>query len=82
MHVDLKTEEVDLKTLPSEAKIIKWSYLGGYSDSDDIENNSSIKVNCILKWLLLQSIHYLLNIKIGYLKKVAYCNFFEKTKSI
>ncbi|MCT7542344.1 hypothetical protein N5U20_04395 [Aliarcobacter butzleri] len=78
MQIDSKTEEVDLKTLPSEAKIIKWSYLGGYSDSDDIENNSSIKSKLYPEMITSPKHTLLIKYKNRVFKKIVYCNFFEK----
>lgn len=78
MQIDSKTEEVDLKTLSPEAKIIKWSYLGGYSDSDDIENNSSIKSKLYPEMITSPKHTLLIKYKNRVFKKVVYCNFFEK----
>jgi hypothetical protein len=79
MQVDSKTEEVDLKILPQEAKIIKWSYLGGYADSDDIENNSTIKSKLYPEMITSPKHTLLIKYKNRVFKKVVYCNFFEKT---
>ena len=79
MQVDSKTEEVDLKILPQEAKIIKWSYLGGYADSDDIENNSTIKSKLYPEMITSPKHTVLIKYKNRVFKKVVYCNFFEKT---
>lgn len=79
MQIDSKTEEVDLKILPPEVKIIKWSYLGGYSDSDDIENNSSIKSKLYPEMITSPKHTLLIKCKNRVFKKVVYCNFFEKT---
>lgn len=78
MQVDSKTEEVDLKTLPQDAKIIKWSYLGGYADSDDIENNSTIKSKLYPEMITSPKHTLLIKHKNRVFKKVVYCNFFEK----
>jgi len=78
MQVDSKTEEVDLETLPQEAKIIKWSYLGGYADSDDIENNSTIKSKLYPEMITSPKHTLLIKYKNRVFKKVVYCNFFEK----
>ena len=78
MQVDSKTEEVDLKTLPQEAKIIKWSYLGGYADSDDIEDNSTIKSKLYPEMITSPKHTLLIKYKNRVFKKVVYCNFFEK----
>jgi len=78
MQIDSKTEEVDLKILPQEAKIIKWSYLGGYADSDDIENNSTIKSKLYPEMITSPKHTLLIKYKNRVFKKVVYCNFFEK----
>lgn len=78
IQIDSKTEEVDLKTLPLEAKIIKWSYLGGYSDSDEIENNSTIKSRLYPEMITSPKHTLLIKYKNRVFKKVVYCNFFEK----
>lgn len=78
MEIDSKTEEVDLKTMPQEAKIIKWSYLGGYADSDDIENNSIIKSKLYPEMITSPKHTLLIKYKNRVFKKVVYCNFFEK----
>lgn len=78
MQVDSKTEEVDLETLPEEARIIKWSYLGGYADSDDIENNSTIKSKLYPEMITSPKHTLLIKYKNRVFKKVVYCNFFEK----
>jgi len=78
MQIDSKTEEVDLKTLPNEAKIIKWSYLGGYADSDDIENNSTITGKLFPEMITSPKHTLLIKYKNRVFKKVVYCNFFER----
>jgi hypothetical protein len=78
MQVDSKIEEVDLKTLPQEAKIIKWSYTGGYADSDDIENNSKISTKLYPEMITSPKHTLLIKYKNRVFKKVVYCNFFEK----
>jgi hypothetical protein len=78
MQIDSKTEEVDLNTLPPEAKILKWSYLGGYADSDDIENNSTIKSKLYPEMITSPKHTLLIKYKNRVFKKVVYCNFFEK----
>lgn len=78
MQIDSKTEEVDLKTLPQEAKIIKWSYLGGYADSEDIENNSTITGKLYPEMITSPKHTLLIKYKNRVFKKVVYCNFFER----
>lgn len=78
MQIDSKTEEADLKTLPPEAKIIKWSYLGGYSDSDDIKNNSTIKSKLYPEMITSPKHTLFIKYKNRVFKKVIYCKFFEK----
>lgn len=78
MQIDSKTEEVDLKPLPQEAKIVKWTYLGGYADSDDIENNSTIKSKLYPEMITSPKHTLLIKYKNRVFKKVVYCNFFEK----
>ena len=78
MQIDSKTEEVDLKTLPNEAKIIKWSYLGGYADNDDIENNSTITGKLFPEMITSPKHTLLIKYKNRVFKKVVYCNFFER----
>lgn len=78
MQVDSKTEEDNLKPLPQEAKIIKWSYLGGYADSDDIENNSTIISKLYPEMITSPKHTLLIKYKNRVFKKVIYCNFFEK----
>lgn len=78
MQIDSKTEEVDLKTLPEEAKIIKWSYLGGYADSEDIENNSTITSKLYPEMITSPKHTLLIKYKNRVFKKVVYCNFFER----
>jgi len=78
MQVDSKTEEIDLETLPQDAKIIKWSYLGGYADSDNIENNSTIKSKLYPEMITSPKHTLLIKYKNRVFKKVVYCNFFEK----
>jgi len=78
MQIDSKTEEVDLKTLPNEAKIIKWSYLGSYADSDDIENNSTITGKLFPEMITSPKHTLFIKYKNRVFKKVVYCNFFER----
>jgi len=77
MQIDLKTEEVDLKSLPKEAKIIRWSYLGGYADTDDIQNNTII-AKLFPEMITLPKHTLLIKYKNRVFKKVVYCNFFER----
>lgn len=78
MQIDLKTEEVDLTLLPDETKIIKWSYTGGYADSNDIENNSKISTKLYPEMITSPKHTLLIKYKNRVFKKVVYCNFFEK----
>jgi len=78
MQIDSKTEEVDLKTLPQEAKIIRWSYQGGYADSEDIENNSAITSKLYPEMITSPKHTLLIKYKNRVFKKVVYCNFFER----
>jgi len=80
MQIDSKTEEVDLKTLPYEAKIIKWAYVGGYADSEDIENNSTIKSKLYSEMITSPKHTILIKYNNRVFKKIVYCNFFEKEK--
>jgi len=78
MQIDLKTEEVDLTLLPDETKIIKWSYTGGYADSDDIDKNSKISTKLYPEMITSPKHTLLIKYKNRVFKKVVYCNFFEK----
>jgi len=78
MRIDSETEELDLKTLPNEAKIIRWSYQGGYANSDDVENNSAIKNKLYPEMITSPKHTLLIKYKNRVFKKVVYCNFFER----
>ena len=78
MQIDSQTEEVELTTLPQETKIIKWSYSGGYADSDDIENNSTIISKLYPEMITSPKHTLLIKYKNRVFKKVVYCNFFER----
>jgi len=78
MQIDAKTEEVDLKTLPEETKIIKWAYQGGYADSEDIKNNSTITSKLYPEMITSPKHTLLIKYKNRVFKKVVYCNFFER----
>jgi len=78
MQIDFITEKIDLKKLPDEAKIIKWSYLGGYADSEDIKNNSTINTKLFPEMITSPKHTLLIKYKNRVFKKVVYCNFFER----
>jgi hypothetical protein len=78
MQIDSKTEDADLKTLPNEAKIIKWSYQGGYADSEDIKDNCAISCSLYPEMITSPKHTLLIKYKNKVFKKVIYCNFFER----
>ena len=78
MQIDSKTEEVELSTLPQEAKIIRWSYWGGYVDGDGIWNNSTMKTKLYPEMLTSPKHTLLIKYQNRVFKKVVYCNFSER----
>jgi len=78
MKMDSMTEEVDLLDIPSEAKIIKWSYSGGYADNEDILNVGTLSTNLYPEMITSPKHTLLIKYKNKVFKKVIYCNFFEK----
>lgn len=77
MQIDLKTEEVSLLELPQEAKILKWSYFGGYVDSEEIENNS-MTATLYPEMIVFPKHTLFIKYKKRVFKRVVYCNFFEE----
>lgn len=78
MKMDSMTEEVDLLDIPSESKIIKWSYSGGYADNEDILNVGTLNTNLYPEMITSPKHTLLIRYKNKVFKKVIYCNFFEK----
>lgn len=78
MKIDEITEEVELLDFPQEAKIIKWSYAGGYVDSDEITDSTSIETNLYPEMITSPKHTLLIKYQGKAFKKVLYCNFFEK----
>lgn len=78
MQINSTTDEVVLKSISSEAKIIKWSYPGGYADNEDVENNSAITAKLFPEMITSPKHTLLIKYKNRVFKKVVYCNFFER----
>ena len=78
MTINEKTEDIELQDFPIDAKIIKWSYSGGYRDSDEIKNNSTISTILYPEMITTPKHTLLIKYRKRVFKKVLYCNFFEK----
>jgi hypothetical protein len=78
MHINSKTEDINLEFLPQEAEIIKWTYSGGYADNNSIKNNSIIKAKLYPEMIVFPKHTLFIKYNNKIFKKVVYCNFFEK----
>ncbi len=70
-------EETPLKDLPSDTKIVKWNYAGGYLDVDEI-NNGCVKLTLHPEMITNPKHILLIKYQGRAFKKVVQCNFFEK----
>jgi len=73
---DLEENE-PLNDLPSDAKIIKWNYAGGYLESDEIQNGRA-KLNLYPEMITNSKHTLLIKYEGKTFKKVLQCSFFEK----
>jgi len=74
-------EETSLKDLPSNTKIVKWNYAGGYLDVDEV-NNGHVKLTLHPEMITNPKHTLLIKYQGRAFKKVVQCNFFEKKNSI
>jgi len=70
-------ENEPLEDLPSDTKIIKWNYSGGYLDSNEIQNGRA-KLNLYPEMITNNKHTLLIKYKGKAFKKVIWCSFFEK----
>jgi hypothetical protein len=81
MEIKQNGEDIELKNLPKEAKIVRWTYSGGFIDNENIENNS-IKATLYPEMIVFPKHTLLIKYKNKVFKKVIYCKFFEKKLKI
>ena len=70
-------EETPLQDLPSDSKIVKWNYVGGYLDADET-NNGYVKLTLYPEMITNPKHTLLIKYKGRTFKKVIFCKFVEK----
>ncbi|MDD2949158.1 MAG: hypothetical protein PHU29_00070 [Sulfuricurvum sp.] len=81
MIIDPNTDEVELMSIPKEVEILKWTYSGGYTEKDDIDD-FSIRIPLYAEMITFPKHTLMLKYNNKVFKKVVYCNFFEKIHMI